>query len=359
MGGHIYRCDNEACGHEEQAYNSCRNRNCPKCQYSAKELWVEERVRELLPVAYYHVVFTVPHVFNELMMYNREILYNLVFQASQEAVKTHFINKYQPTPGIISLLHTWGSNISYHVHTHMLITAGGIKKADAKMKTSEVWVDSKENYIFPVKGITEIYRAIYVKKLRKHLRKSKLKLPASLIKYPMAIEDLIDSSFKHDWVVYAAKPFLAPIHVLEYLGNYTHRIAFSNHRILKIENDRVYFTYKDYKDKEVLIKETSLACTEFCRRYLMHVVPRGFVRIRFYGFMANKSRKKNIEKARGLIAIMDPKKEVLDSEKLAVIIEDFKLKHKTDSDLCALCKIGTMQKYQDIPKIPGFRRDSS
>ena len=341
LGGHVYQCNNSECGNEEQSYNSCRNRNCNKCQYSAKELWVEKRVKELLPIPYFHMVFTVPHCFNELMMYNRVKIFALLFQSSQLAVKKLMKTKYQANPGIISLLHTWGSNLSFHVHTHMLVTGGGIKL------DGERWVPSRESYCLPIKALSPVYRAEFIKGLRKLHSQKKLNLPPTL-RAPFEFENLVESSFKENWVVYAKKPFSAPINVLKYLGNYTHRIAFSNHRILKVEGDRVYFNYKDYKDGGYEKKITSLAAPEFLRRYLMHVVPKRFVKIRFYGFMAHKSRTRNIERARVLIA-QDSRLKKMDAEELKEVIADYKETHSVTSDQCRKCKAGLMVEIQEIP----------
>jgi hypothetical protein len=334
MGAHVLKCDNSECGHEEQSYNSCRNRNCPKCQYSAKELWIEKRVDELLPVPYFHMVFTIPHLFNQLILYNRKFFFNLLFQASQESVKELMKTKYKATPGIISLLHTWGSAMPLHVHAHMLVTGGGIHL------TEDRWVPARENYSLSIKALSPVYRAVFVKALRKLHDEGKLTLPPNLTS-PFAFEDLINKSFHKNWVVYAKEPFAAPIHVVRYLGNYTHRIAFSNHRIIKVENDRVFFNYKDYVNDIPEKKVMSLEIVEFLRRYLMHVVPKGFVKIRFSGIMAHVVRKKKIELARELIAKSSKiKKEEI--AKLEKIVSDYKAKYSLKAKDCEVCKKGKM-----------------
>ena len=340
LGGHIYQCDNSECGSEEQSYNSCRNRNCPKCSYSPQELWVDKRVMELLPIPYFHMVFTLPHSLNELIIYNKVKLYGALFKASQLAVKKLMKKNYKADPGMISLLHTWGSNLSYHVHAHMLLTGGGIGLVQDR------WIPARENYSLPVKALSPIYRAEFIKEVRKLKKKGKLTLPPSL-EAPFAFENLLDSTFSTDWVVYAKKPFTAPIEVLRYLGNYTHRIAFSNHRIVKVENDRVFFHYKEYKDGSHENKIMSLEITEFLRRFLIHVVPRRFVKIRFYGIMANKVRKKKIDQARELIA-KDSRLKKLETEELKKIVEEYKATHTVDTDTCRVCKKGKMQKLKEI-----------
>jgi hypothetical protein len=257
MGAHILKCDNVECGHDEQAYNSCRDRNCPKCQYSAKELWIEKRIDELLPVPYFHMVFTIPHDFNLLILYNRKLLYKLLFQSSQKSVKDLMEKKYNAVPGIISLLHTWGSNLSFHVHTHMLVSGGGIHLS------KDQWVFTKENYSLSTKALSAKYRWLFIKGLRKLYKEGKLKLPPEL-EEAFAFENLLDKTFTCDWVVYAKKPFSVPVHVIRYLGNYTHRIAFSNYRIKKVENGKVFFEYKDYKNKKYEVKLMSLRSWSFC-----------------------------------------------------------------------------------------------
>jgi hypothetical protein len=334
MGAHILKCDNVECGHDEQAYNSCRDRNCPKCQYSAKELWINKRINELLPVPYFHMVFTIPHEFNLLILYNRKLFYKLLFQSSQKSVKDLMEKKYKAVPGIISLLHTWGSNLSFHVHTHMLVSGGGIHL------TKDRWVFTKENYSLSTKALSAKYRWLFIKGLRKLYKNGKLKLPPEL-EGAFAFENLLDKTFKCDWVVYAKKPFSAPVHVIRYLGNYTHRIAFSNYRIKKVENGRVFFEYKDYKNKKYEVKLMSLEIVEFLRRYLMHVVPKGFVKIRFFGFMAHKSRRENIIKARELISKNSKFKKV-EIENLDKIISEYKETHQLKAKDCEICKKGKM-----------------
>lgn len=344
LGGHVYGCDSDDCDHEDYSYNSCRDRNCPKCQYSAKELWVESRVRELLPVPYYHMVFTMPHLFNELMLSNRVLIFNLLFEASSYAVKELFKSRYNAQPGMISLLHTWGQNLSMHDHIHMLVPGGGLSLE------KDEWIACEEKYALPEKALSSVFRAYFVKQLRKKYRKGKINFTDNIgyLEQPSNFEDLIDKSFEKDWVVYAKEPFSTPLAVLGYLGNYTHRIAFSNHRIVKVEQDRVYFKYKDYRDK-AKIKVMSLKVTEFLRRFLMHVVPKKFVRIRYYGFMTNSKRKKNLKKTRQLIAKTD-NQSVLTEEKIEKIIEDYKRKNPVDTDTCPVCKKGKMIVIRELLK---------
>ena len=331
------------------SYNSCRNRNCPKCQYSAKELWVSDRVKELLPVPYYHMVFTVPHVLNELMLWNRKLIFDVLFQSSQLAVKKIFKTKYEATPGMISLLHTWGSNLSFHVHVHMLVTGGGIGVTENR------WIPAQENYALSVQALSSIYRAQFLSRLRELHKKNRLRLP----EYLQRLEDFnnqLDQSYQNDWVVYAKRPFTAPIHVLNYLGNYTHRIAFSNHRIFSLSENVVSFSFKDYAEGSHEKKVMTLQTTEFLRRYLMHIVPRRFVKIRFFGFMAHRNRKHNIERARELIT-KDKRLKALDSKTLEEIIAEFKKTHAMDTDQCPKCKEGQMLQI-DILEKP-TREDSS
>ena len=298
---------------------------------------------------YYHMVFTVPHFLNELILWNRKLVFDILFQSSQTAVKKLFETKYQATPGMISLLHTWGSNLSFHVHVHMLVTAGGLGIVDDR------WIPAQENYALSVIALSSVYRAQFLHRLRELHKNGKLKLPEHLQR-PLAFEDLLDQSYQKDWVVYAKRPFAAPLHVLNYLGNYTHRIAFSNHRILSVTGDAVSFSYKDYGNGTHEKKVMTLPIPEFLRRYLMHVVPRRFVKIRFYGFMAHRQRKKNIERARELIA-KDKRLKTIDAKSLEEIITEYKKDHSVDTDLCPKCKLGQMLQI-DILEKPR-REDSS
>lgn len=263
LGGHIDGCD--SCGHIQVSYNSCRNRHCPKCQGHKRMEWIEARESELLPVPYCHVVFTLPDALNGLAIHKPKIIYDALFKAAWETIVafTGQNNK----AGMISILHTWGQNLSLHPHIHCIIPGGFVNQ-------NEVWKlsKSKGKFLFPVKAMSKVYRAKYVAILR-----------AS----DLVIEqEIFDALFKKDWVVYAKRPFGSPASVVEYLGRYTHKIAISNHRILAIDDQTVTISYKDYKD-EGQKKTLTLTHGEFVRRFALHILPKRFVRIRHYGFLSS------------------------------------------------------------------------
>lgn len=263
LGGHIDGCD--SCGHIQVSYNSCRNRHCPKCQGHKRMEWIEARESELLPVPYFRVVFTLPDALNGLAIHKPKIIYDALFKAAWETIVafTGQNNK----AGMISILHTWGQNLSLHPHIHCIIPGGFVNQ-------NEVWKlsKSKGKFLFPVKAMSKVYRAKYVAILR-----------AS----DLVIEqEIFDALFKKDWVVYAKRPFGSPASVVEYLGRYTHKIAISNHRILAIDDQTVTISYKDYKD-EGQKKTLTLTHGEFVRRFALHILPKRFVRIRHYGFLSS------------------------------------------------------------------------
>jgi hypothetical protein len=263
LGGHIDGCD--SCGHIQVSYNSCRNRHCPKCQGHKRVEWIEARESELLPVPYFHVVFTLPDALNGLAIHKPKIIYDALFKAAWETIVafTGQNNK----AGMIIILHTWGQNLSLHPHIHCIIPGGFVNQ-------NEVWKlsKSKGKFLFPVKAMSKVYRAKYVAILR-----------AS----DLVIEqEIFDALFKKDWVVYAKRPFGSPASVVEYLGRYTHKIAISNHRILAIDDQTVTISYKDYKD-EGQKKTLTLTHGEFVRRFALHILPKRFVRIRHYGFLSS------------------------------------------------------------------------
>ena len=269
MGGHITKCG--SCGKETISYNSCRNRNCPKCQTINKERWIIQRESELLPVAYYHIVFTLPACFNALLpKYDKE-LYASLFAASWYTVKTFGEDaKYLGAKtGMVSILHTWGQQLWLHPHLHCIVPGGGITK-DGKWKHCK----GKDKYLFPKRAMSLVYRAKFMEVLRK-----KITIP----------EEIAKQAFKKKWVVYAKRPFSNPKTVVEYLGRYTHKIAISNHRIIDVNNKTVTIDYKDYR-KGGKKEQSTITGIEFLRRFTSHILPHGFVRIRHHGFLASRNK---------------------------------------------------------------------
>jgi hypothetical protein len=277
LGGHVEVC--KSCGSERISYNSCRNRHCPKCQCTNREKWILARESELLPVPYYHIVFTLPPCFNELLPKYAKDVYNSLFEASWQTLQTFATDhKYLGAKsGMVAVLHTWGQQLWLHPHLHCIVPGGGITSA-GKWKTSR----SNGKYLFPKKAMSSIFRARFMAALRK-----KTEVPQQVAK----------QTFQKKWVVYAKRPFASPKTVVEYLGRYTHKVAISNHRLLDVNAQTVTFSYKDYRvaDKK---KTLTISGTEFLRRFAHHVLPCGFVRIRHYGFLASRNKPTELNAAK-------------------------------------------------------------
>jgi len=282
-GGHILRCSD--CNYERQEYDSCRNRHCPKCQISNKLRWVGERLRELLPIPYYHSVVTMPHSLNTLALYNKEVIYDLFFQAA-----AHTFNAFAEDArflgaklGFIGILHTWGQTLSQHVHLHFIVTGGGLS-ADGR------WVNLpyQKKFLFPVKAVSKRLRKRFAELLRKAYYKGKLVFPDNLapLTKPAAFETFVNKVAWENWNSYVKKPFAGPEAVVKYIGRYTHRVAISNYRIRDIADGQVTFRYKKYHNGKATHETMSLKAEEFIRRFLLHVIPHGFKRIRHFGFLS-------------------------------------------------------------------------
>lgn len=291
LGGHVDKCDE--CGHIRISYNSCRNRHCPKCQNLNKERWLEERKKELLPIQYFHVVFTLPDELNPLTLRNKKEIYTILFKASSETLlELSEDNKYLGANiGFISILHTWGQNLMDHPHIHSIVTGGGLSLDEKR------WISSRKDFFIPVKVISKLFRGKFLYYLKKTYSSNNLKFDGT--KKELAekkdFQKLIDKLYKKEWVVYSEPPFKNATYVLEYLGRYTHKVAISNHRILKIEDGKVTFKWRDYKDNNKN-KAMTLDAFEFIRRFLLHILPRSFVKIRHYGTLSNRNRKAKLKK---------------------------------------------------------------
>jgi hypothetical protein len=274
LGSHVDGCT--ACGHLRISYNSCRNRHCPKCQGTEREKWIQARQAELLPVPYFHVVFTLPDVLNRLCLFKPRILYDALFKTSWSVINSfgHDEKWLGAQPGMISILHTWGQTLTLHPHLHCIVPGGGLTKQQ-KWKQAK----NKGKYLFNVKAMSTVFLGRFIAAL-------KASLPADINK------ELLENLYKHQWVVYAKRPFTGPQSVVEYLGRYTHKIAISNHRIINHEQGKVTFSYKDYKQGSVK-KDMTLDAMEFIRRFSLHILPKGFVRIRHYGILSSSAKQQN------------------------------------------------------------------
>ncbi|MGV8091057.1 MAG: IS91 family transposase [Mangrovibacterium sp.] len=274
-GGHINRCNR--CGHERQAYNSCRNRHCPKCQFIKQEQWVDKLRGRLIPGRYFHVVFTVPALLNPLFCINQRICYHLLFQSAWEALQKAGRNPQflGAEPGAVAVLHTWGQTLSYHPHLHMLVPAGGLSEDGTE------WIRSPKRFFVPVKALSMMFRAILVRKLEEQIRESRLKLPEGFT----GLDALKKELYQKNWNVYSKKAFGGVSSVLSYLGRYTHRVAITNNRLMGMEEGKVTFSYRDYR-KDNRNRSMTLDVEEFARRFLQHILPCGFYKIRYLGILA-------------------------------------------------------------------------
>jgi hypothetical protein len=286
LGYHAYRCSDQACGHIKYQYHSCRDRHCPNCGALKKQEWIEARMQELLPAKYYHVVFTLPHELNSLVLGHRKLLFKLLFYASSQTLLTFAKDpKYLTAlPGIISVLHTWGQQLSFHPHVHCIVSGGGIAKDNTWKEAKK----SKYDFLFPLKAIKEVYRAKFLQSLQQMIATGEVIMPQGTDH-----KELINLLYQKEWIVYAKAPFGGPHAVIEYLGRYTHKVAISNHRICSVDDDTVTFDYKDYADGNKK-KQMSLTPKEFIRRFGQHVLPKGFTKIRTYGYLANRKRHQRI-----------------------------------------------------------------
>ncbi|MBA2238295.1 MAG: IS91 family transposase [Lysobacter sp.] len=294
LGGHVQTCD--SCQHRRIAYNSCRNRHCPRCQGSACARWMADREEELLPVEYFHVVFTLPDVFNALALGNRRVVYGVLFDAVAQTLLEVAANpkRLGARIGFLAILHTWGQNLSMHPHVHCVVPGGGLSP-DGK------WVPCRPGFFLPVRVLSRVFRGKFIALLKQARRKGKLIGTDD----DRAFDRLLDASVKHDWVVYAKRPFGGPAQVLKYLARYTHRIAISNRRLLSIDEKSVTFGFKDYA-RGNRSRAMTLDGKEFLRRFLMHAIPRGFMRIRHFGLLANRVRTKNLAICRRRLAASLP-----------------------------------------------------
>jgi len=285
LGGHRDRCCQ--CGYEAISFNSCRSRHCPKCQTNARNNWLAERSKELLPVKYVHVVFTIPHDLSWLALQNKKIVYDLLFHSSAATLLEIAADPKHlgAEIGFLSVLHTWGQNLQIHPHVHCVIPSGGLSPDHQR------WVRPRYAFFLPVKVLSRVFRGKFIAGLKRAFKQKKLRFPGSMkpLAHQKAFDAFLRPLFRYDWVVYAKRPFGGPQHVLHYLARYTHRVAISNHRIVNVADGNVTFRWKDYAHHSQQ-RLMTITAEEFLRRFLLHTLPRGFVRIRFCGFLANRCR---------------------------------------------------------------------
>ena len=339
LGGHMDECD--SCGHIRISYNSCRNRHCPKCQFLKKEKWLEQRKEDLLPVPYFHVVFTIPAKLNPLVLRNKRVLYNILFRSVSETLSElagdpkHLGGQI----GFICILHTWGQNLMDHAHIHCIVTGGGLSYDEKR------WLPCRKGFFIPVKVLSRLFRGKVLDYLKKSWESEEVKFSGSIsyLQNPDQFTTFLKDLYKMEWVVYSKPPFKNTETLVDYLGRYTHRIAIGNHRILKMEYGKVFFAWRDYADgnkKKIMTLEAS----EFIRRFLLHVLPEKFVKVRYYGLLANRKSNTMLSQCRKLLdTVQTSNKNVNETW------QEF-LKRVCGMDLitCPFCKNGRMIRKEVI-----------
>ncbi|HEY5525422.1 MAG TPA: IS91 family transposase [Clostridium sp.] len=337
LGGHAYECDE--CGEIKISYNSCRNRHCPKCQAYAKEMWIYERSKALLPTHYFHIVFTIPEQLNSLTLFNQKEMYSILFTAvSETLLELAKDKKYlNANIGFTTILHTWGQNLMFHPHIHCIVPGGGLSFDNTK------WVRSKKKFFMPVKVISRKFRGKFLYYLNKLYLDNKLKFPKNISELSSRnMFDLFkDNLYKKEWVVYSKAPFSSAEYVLQYLGRYTHRVAISDNRIIKVDNEKVVFKWRDYRDKNKE-KVMSLKPTEFIRRFTMHILPDRFVKIRHYGILANRNKNLKLKRCKEIFRIKPKEIENLSSAELFFKLTGIKI------GKCKNCEKGNLIKISKI-----------
>ncbi len=336
LGGHLRQC--QTCGHQQIAYNSCRNRHCPKCQVQKQAAWLEAQCANLLEVPYYHIVFTLPQALSPLALQNKRVLYGLLFRAASETLSTiardpkHLGAKI----GFTAVLHTWGQTLLHHPHLHGVVPAGGLSDDE------QCWIAAREHFFLPVRVLSRLFRGKYLAYLRQAYRDGHLVLAGQLkhLAEPRAWRALLEPIGKIDWVVYAKAPLGSAEQVLKYLARYTHRVAISNRRLVSLNDGQVAFHYKDYRrgQRERVMR---LEAVEFMRRFLLHVLPKGFVRIRHYGLLSNRSRKQKLRLCRRLLgSVVEPESDTEPARST---------EPASSPDLCPACQQGQLLTMGKLP----------
>jgi len=340
LGGHISRCDH--CGYQLQSYNSCRNRHCPKCQTLTKEQWLQERKDELIPVGYFHVVFTLPHELNPLILRNKRLLLNLLFTAVSNTLQGFAADpqwRLEGQLGFLAVLHTWNQKLLDHFHLHCVVPAGVLQK-------DKTWKAGRTTYLFKVGSLAKQFRTEYLQLLQKAYDNHTLSLPGSIrsLADSQNFSQLLTKLSATNWIVYAKAPFAGPEQVLNYLGRYTHRVAISNHRIVSVDNGDVAFSYKDRSDNDQ-VKLLTLDAHQFIRRFLLHILPEGFMKIRHFGFLANSCKKENLESIRKQLGVSEQQVEPVPE----TVVEIMLRLTGVDISLCPRCQKGHLVAIASIP----------
>ena len=336
LGGHVSECDQ--CGQRVISYNSCRNRHCPKCQGAARQQWLADRTADLLPVPYFHVVFTLPHLLGPLALQNNRVVYGILFRAVSETLLEVAADpkRLGAKIGFLAVLHTWGQNLLHHPHVHCVAPGGGLSLDPTR------WLPSRPQFLLPVRVLSRVFRGKFLAFLRTAFRQGRLQCHGNLagLEAAASFEKLIGQARRCDWVVYAKRPFGHPDHVVAYLARYTHRVAISNHRIVSFSDGQVRFRWKDYARGNQQ-KTMTLDAIEFLRRFFLHVLPKGFVRIRSFGFLANRQRAVLLPICRKLLLTTPMTGQVASEPSHAVVTPD-RLPH------CPVCGIGHLHTVEQL-----------
>jgi hypothetical protein len=340
LGGHLERCDQ--CDYERNCFNSCRDRHCPKCQSLARAQWIEHRLAELLDCPYFHVVFTVPDEIAAIAYQNKGVVYDILFHTTAETLKTIGADPKHlgAEIGFFAVLHSWGQNLMFHPHLHCVVPGGGLS-ADG-----QCWVRCRARFFLSVRVLSRLFRRLFLESMEKAFNSGKLQFFAALefLRDPHAFAERIAQAKETDWVVYTKRPFAGPQQVLDYVGRYTHRVAISNNRLIDIDNGRVKFHWKDYRDNSQ-IKVMDLEADEFIRRFLLHVLPEGFQRIRYYGFLANRDRRNKLALCRQLLGMQ--------TSSQTTSIKDYRERYQEltgrSLTLCPRCQKGQMVIVESLP----------
>ena len=344
LGGHVEACDQ--CGHQRIAYNSCRNRHCPKCQGTAAAQWLDARAAELLPVEYFHVVFTVPELIGPIALQNPRVVYGILFRAATETLLQIAADPKHlgAEIGILAVLHTWGQNLQHHPHVHCVVPGGGLSPDGSR------WIACRPGFFLPVRVLSRVFRGKFLALLRNAFDHGQLSFHGKLseLSEPCQFQHRLAASVQTDWVVYAKPPFGGPAQVLKYLARYTHRVAITNRRLIALEDDKVRFLWKAYAQggRE---KTMTLDASEFLRRFLLHVLPSGFVRIRHYGFLSNRVRHEKVLACRTLLSSTSAPECPPTSLPVEPVVSDTEL---VRTAVCPQCGKGRMLIVEDLPPTP-------
>ena len=344
LGGFTAQCDH--CGAITVSYRSCRNRHCPKCQTLAKQRWLERQCADLLDIDYWHLVFTLPHELNALAQGNPRVIYRLLFRAASQTLLAFGRNPrwLGGEIGITMVLHTWGQKLDQHIHVHCVVTGGALSP------DGERWIPAKPGFLFPVRALSAVFRGKYLDELTQAYERDELRFAGSTapLTDPSDFRRFVGTLKTHDWVVYAKPPFAGAQQVFEYLGRYTHRVAIANHRLVSFEDDQVRFRWRDYAHGNAT-KILTLSAEEFIRRFLLHTLPSGFVRIRHYGLLGNRCRHEKLARCRALLD--QPEPQPLEPESVDAMMARLV---GVDIQRCPICRQGKLRVIAEMAPIRTF-----